>query len=108
VEKVRPLVDVVGPGFDVLVPSAFALETDHAARRQHAHDLAFRDLAGLLHDNEVDEIVCIGQGRRREGLNGDRAVQTLCLDIGPGLLDVGRIGIESVNREAIVGAQCGG
>jgi len=106
VEEMGPLVDIVGPGLDHLLPAALTANTGDPARGQHPHNLVHRHLAGLFDDNQVDEVLSIGQGRPGMEFCRDGAINPLCPDVVSGLPDLFGVGVEAVDGVSVVGAQC--
>ena len=100
-----PLIYIAWPGFDGLVPFAVAQNAGHPTRSKHSHYLVHWNLACILHDNKVNEIVTVRERGTRIPLDGDRAIDALLMDVASRLGNFGRVRFESVNRIAIIGAQ---
>ena len=108
VKMLRPFVDAGGPWFDCLGPCFALLDASHAQRCQHAHDLRHGNLASVLDDNQIHQIVHIGQALAVEQVDRNRAVQARRLDGGPRLFDVGRRGVQTLNDNVVARSQRGG
>ena len=97
----RPFVHVVRTGFGCFLPT----NVRHAAGAKHAHDLVHGNIAELFRNYEVHKVVNIGQVPAVEGINRHRAVESLGMDMLPGLLDVLHVSVEAVHEIAFVGVQ---
>jgi hypothetical protein len=78
VEEVGQLVDVSGPGLDCLLPPAITPDACGPARSEHAHDLFHGDLAPILHNDQVDQVIAKSEDAES---STTPAVEALSLDI---------------------------
>ncbi len=101
----RPFVHLFGPRLDRLRPLAILLDVRHATGDQDPHDFFHRDSSQVLRNEKVDEVVSVRQALRSPLFNGDLAVQAERPDVLAGLLDVLRIGVQSVNQVAVTSPQ---
>ena len=73
VQEVRPLVDVVGPGFDGLRPAAVSQRVRNATGGQHAADFVHGYPARVFGDQQVDQLIHVRQVATVEAVGGDGA-----------------------------------
>ncbi len=107
VQVMSPFVDVGGPRLDRLCPLAVLLDVRHAVGAQDAHHFVHRDGAQVLRDEQVDEVVGVGQAFAAPRLDGDVAVQAERADVHACLFDVGGVGVETVDEITVVRPQRG-
>ena len=74
-------------------------------RRQDAHDLLHRHVAPVADHDEVDEVVDVRQAVAGQAVDRYAAVQALGPDAGADLPDVGRVGVEPLDEEAVTVAE---
>ena len=108
VEIVGPLVDLPRPWLDGLRPPAILLDVGDALGRQRPHDLAPRDPAEVLRDEQADDAVGIRELVSLESVDGDDAVQAERPDTLTGPPNISRIPVEAVNEVAVARPQPGG
>jgi hypothetical protein len=63
VQEMSPLIDIVGPGFYDFFPLAAAPRAGNAPWRQDSHYLAPGNVALILYEYQVNQIVCVGKSR---------------------------------------------
>ena len=102
------LADIIGHGLALFRPLAILFDISHAVRAQNSHYLIGVNLRGPLRDDEVDQIVGVGQCPAVASLYGDRAVQSQRANVFSRSRHVFRISVESMHNVAIVHPQRGG
>jgi hypothetical protein len=105
---VRPLVYLLRPSLNLLLPAALRLDVCHALGYQDAHDLGIRYRAKVLGNDKVDRVVDVGQPVAVEVFDRHLAVQAERADVGTRLIDVLDTSIEAVHEITVAGAQSGG
>ena len=105
VQVVCPLVNLLRAGFDGLLPRIPLLDVGHAARTQHAQHLSRRHLAGVLRDQEIDQVVGIRQPLAGPMLHRHLAVEAQRPDQPAGLAHALGVGLQAVNQVAIARPQ---
>ena len=91
-QEVGPVVDIVRPWLDLLLPALSLSRHGDAARCQYPKDLLLLDITPLVDDQQVDQVVDVGQLRAMEHIHRDRPINSLLLDPGAGSLWAGRGG----------------
>jgi hypothetical protein len=105
VEEVRPLVDLSRPRLDRFRPRLALLDVRHAIGRQDAQHLRHRDLARLLGDDQVGEVVDVGQYVARQPVRRDGAIEPPRLDASPRLRHVRCLPVEALDEVALARVQ---
>ena len=107
VQVVGPLVNLYGPRLGRLLPGLTRLDTRHSAGRQHADHLFHGNIAEVLGDEEIDEVIRIGEIVLLPMADGCLTVQAIVLDMLSGFGRFASIAAKSVNNEAVVGGEIG-
>ncbi len=97
VQEMAPLVDIVRPGFPRHGPFPVPQHAGRPARGQNTHRFILRDFAGVLDDNQVDEIIRVRQRRSGELLHAGGAVKALTLEVISRLGHLGRVGLKTLD-----------
>ena len=97
VEVVGPVVDIVGPRSDGFAPRAVAANVGHAAGAKDPHQLLLGDLSKILGDDQVHQVVDVGQMLPVKQFGRHSPAEVGRLNVRPGLGNIGRIGIESLD-----------
>ena len=87
-----------GQGLTGLGPLAALLHIRDAQRRHDAHDLVHRDLAELLGHQQPDQVIDVRQALAGPRHDGDGAVEAERRDASAGRLDVGGVGVQTLDR----------
>lgn len=74
------------------------LDIRNAVRGKHPHHFAHRDLAELFGYDEIHEVIDVRQSFTRKAVHRNLAVKSERADVRAWLLDVCRLGIETVNH----------
>jgi hypothetical protein len=104
VQKVRPLVDLRGPGLDRLPPASRRLDVRHALWREHPRHLLVWHVGNIVDDEQVDQVVDKRQRPTVILLNRNTAVLVLVAQCHSRFVDHIGIRIETENQIARVGA----
>ena len=105
VEPVSPLVHVCWPGLRARRPLAAPPDAGDAAGGEHPQDLVLGDARCIVHDDEIDQVVDVGQAPAVEGIHRHLPIEAERLDVLPGLLDLRTVGVQALNHTAIAGTQ---
>jgi hypothetical protein len=108
VEEVRPLVDRRGAGLDGARPAAIAPGAGDPAGGEDPEDLGLGDRGRVLADEEVDDVIGVGEAPPAPSLHGDLPFEAQRADMGAGGVDPGGIALEGVDEEALPGPESGG
>ena len=108
VHVMRPLVDLLRAGLDRFRPLAAALDVRHAVGAQDAHDFGRRDVAEGLGDHEIDAVLDVGQGATDEAVDRHLAVEARFVDVLASGGYVCRVGVQAVDKVAVIGSEGGG
>ena len=107
VKVVRPLVDRLRTRLDRLGPRSLLLHVRHAVGAKHPHDVVHRYVAQILRHEQVDEIVDVGEPSAGEPIGRHSSVKPQGSDVLTGQLDVGGVGIQSLDEVATTGTKSG-
>jgi len=99
VEVVGPLVEFLRPGLDQFLPGRALLDEGHAPRAQDTHHLGHRQAAGLLDDQDVHQVVDIGQVLAIEEVGADLARDAAREEKLARLADLCLVGVEALDDE---------
>ncbi len=104
-QKVSPLVNIVGPWFDDFFQSASAPSAGYSSRGKDTHYLVPSDIACFLYNDKVYKIICVRQHQTWILFNGDRPIYAFFFNIASRLGDLGRVCFEPVNRITVIYAK---
>ena len=107
VEVVGPFVDVLRTRLDGHLPTSVRTDHCNALRSEHAEDFLHLKVAQVFGDDEVDQIVDVGQSLAVESVGGDVAVKAGLTQAQTQPLHGVRIGVEAVYLEARVRTEGG-
>ena len=105
VQVVRPVVDVLWSRFDSSDPVSVLFKIRDPIRSQHAEHFLLRHAVQIVRDDQVGQIVDIGQTVPDQPIDRDIAVHSLRPKMFACLGDVGRVSVQPVDLVAIVDPQ---
>ena len=100
----RPLINLLRPGFDDLSPPAIGLYVCYSLGTQHAFDFLHRHCIGFFGYDQADEVIHIGKTPAVESVNGYLAVQSERAYVVTRPADIRLILIQAMNEIAVAGA----
>jgi hypothetical protein len=108
VQEVGPLVDPVVERLAYELPAVPVPQARRAARPQHAEDLAPLRPAGVLADDQVHQIVDVGEMPPGMGLDGDLPAEPGRADAFARGLDLGGVPVQAAHDVALARVKCNG
>jgi hypothetical protein len=106
VEVLRPVVHLLGSRlYRAHVRAVVAFNHRHAQGRQHAHRLVHRQFTRAIGHDQVHHVVRVRQAPAIPAVDRNQAVNAPGLDALSRLGDAGRVGVQPVDKVAVVRAQ---